>query len=308
MAALPYMQLYVADYLADTAHLTTEEHGAYLLLLFSYWQTGKPLREDRLSSVSRLSNERWASVEQSLKEFFHAQNGTWTHFRVEADLAKVGSKSKNNSEAGKASARARALAKQELENSKLTNVTTNAEQTYQRNVNHARSGDTDTDTDTDQDQKHLSLDATLPLEGELLPDQRAKKRPKKAPVELVTLGQLMAEGCDEQHAKDWLVVRKQKKAPLTVTAWNGVKAQASKAAITPAQAVQIAAENGWSGFNSTWARGESGNGQRAEASRKLSAVELVAARGAERERARQGSVPEYFGQGEFLDAEYSRTE
>ena len=38
MAALPYMQFYVADYLADTTHLTAEEHGAYMLLLFSYWQ------------------------------------------------------------------------------------------------------------------------------------------------------------------------------------------------------------------------------------------------------------------------------
>jgi uncharacterized protein YdaU (DUF1376 family) len=159
MAALPYMQLYVADYLADTAHLTTEEHGAYMLLLFSYWQTGKPLRQDRLASVARLSSERWTSVERTLKEFFHVAQDTWTHFRVEADLEKVGSKSKKNSDAGKASAKARALAKQALAESESTNVGTNvgtsAQQTYQRNVNHARSGDTDTDTDIDTEHQKL---------------------------------------------------------------------------------------------------------------------------------------------------------
>jgi uncharacterized protein YdaU (DUF1376 family) len=149
------MQLYVADYLADTAHLTTEEHGAYLLLLFSYWQTGKPLRADRLASVSRMSNERWACVEQTLSEFFDVKKGLWTHFRVEADLEKVGSKSKKNSEAGKKSAKARALAKQSLEDADPANVSTNVEQTYQRNVNHT---DTDTDTDKEKDQKPLSLD------------------------------------------------------------------------------------------------------------------------------------------------------
>lgn len=196
MAALPYMQLYVADYLADTAHLTTEEHGAYLLLLFSYWQTGKPLRADRLASVSRLSNERWTDVERTLKEFFHVSKGLWTHFRVEADLEKVDSKSKKNSNAGKASAKARALAKQELEENELTNVgtdvATNVEQTYQRNVNHT---DTDTDTEQKQDQK---------------PSSSGKGKAKKSKPEFE-----LPPGIDRMAWDGFLEMRKTIKKPLT---------------------------------------------------------------------------------------------
>ncbi len=146
MAALPYIQLYVSDYLADTQHLTTEEHGAYMLLIFSYWQTGKPLKVSRLQTLARTFNERWPDVKETLSEFFTESNGEWIHSRIEEDLDKVKAKSIKNSEAGKASALARALKKQQESNDCSTNVVTNVPTKRQPKANHT---DTDTDTDTD---------------------------------------------------------------------------------------------------------------------------------------------------------------
>lgn len=163
MAALPYMQLYVADYLADTPHLTTEEHGAYLLLLFSYWQTGKPLRVDRLAHTARLSNERWTSVQRSLTEFFKEVDGVWIHLRVEKDLEKVAAKSGKNSEAGKASAAARALAKQQLERLASEGNSANVGTSVERPLNERSTiEDTDTDTDTDKEQNQKLMSSAEP--------------------------------------------------------------------------------------------------------------------------------------------------
>ena len=109
MATLPYIQLYVSDYLADTMHLTAEEHGAYMLLIMNYWQTEKPIPENRLQGVTRMFNDRWDSVKQTLNEFFEIdENGDWFHKRIQLDLQKVKEKSKQASKAGKLSALKRA--------------------------------------------------------------------------------------------------------------------------------------------------------------------------------------------------------
>lgn len=160
MAALPYMQLYVADYLADTAHLTTEEHGAYLLLLFNYWQTGKPLRAERLSAVTRLSNERWQDVEKTLSDFFYLQDGLWINDRVERDLEAVKSKSIKASDAGKASARAKASRKQGI----VDGCSTSVEADVQRNVNH-----TEADTEADTSKSPCDQQAESPDPKERIP-------------------------------------------------------------------------------------------------------------------------------------------
>ena len=106
MASLPYMQLYVADYLADTAHLTAAQHGAYLLLLFNYWQRGKPLNNsnERLTNVARMSSEEWAEAKPVLSEFFTIDGDEWIHDRIERDLDAVAKKSSKASDSGRVSA------------------------------------------------------------------------------------------------------------------------------------------------------------------------------------------------------------
>lgn len=127
MAALPYMQFYVADYLADTAHLTTEEHGAYLLLMFNYWQTGKKIPKDRLRKIARVSSDRWPDVERSLSEFFRDTGGFWRHERIEADLELVREAQEQRVRAGKASAEARKREKLSKKKSEINGNSTGVE-------------------------------------------------------------------------------------------------------------------------------------------------------------------------------------
>ncbi|HHT1383159.1 TPA: DUF1376 domain-containing protein [Escherichia coli] len=154
MAALPYMQLYIADYLADTMHLSAEEHGAYLLLMFNYWQTGKPIPKNRLAKIARLTNERWADVEPCLQEFFCDNGEEWVHLRIEEDLASVREKLTKKSAAGKASVQARRSRKeadvQTKQERNLTGVQTDVEVVFEHDVNtKATNKDTDKDLKTD---------------------------------------------------------------------------------------------------------------------------------------------------------------
>jgi uncharacterized protein YdaU (DUF1376 family) len=153
MAALPYMQFYVADYLADTMHLTAEEHGAYLLLLFNYWQTGKPLPDNdvRLMNIARVkTNERWTDVKRTLNEYFVNVDGLLIHPRIEADLQFVNDKQKKAVNAGKQSAIAREAIKSAKNKAKITNVGTNVGTNEQR-PQQLETTHTDIDIDIDKD-------------------------------------------------------------------------------------------------------------------------------------------------------------
>ena len=81
------MPLYVADYLRDTRRLTTEEHGAYLLLIMEYWTAGKLPDDDRqLARIVGVTPRKWSLMRANLVS--HFQDG-WVHKRVEEELSKA---------------------------------------------------------------------------------------------------------------------------------------------------------------------------------------------------------------------------
>lgn len=113
MTSPQYMPLYVGDYLADAAHISTLAHGAYLLLIMNYWQRGKalPANDRVLAGVAKLTPEQWADVKLDLADFFQEIDGCWRHKRIEQELETARDKVAKASAAGKASAEARANAR-----------------------------------------------------------------------------------------------------------------------------------------------------------------------------------------------------
>lgn len=167
MAALPYMQFYVPDYLADTIHLTTEEHGAYLLLIFNYWQTGKAIPKNRLARVAGLSPKKWEEVAPIISEFFEEQGEKWFHARIEADLQSVRESQEKKIKAGQASAASRQkAAREQMKEQKRNGCSAVDEQALNEcatNQNHQSSTESSTDnSDAPAKPKPSSRKTTFP--------------------------------------------------------------------------------------------------------------------------------------------------
>lgn len=88
---VPYHRFFWGDYLRDTLHLSTEQHGAYLLLIAAYWTGGRPLEDDdrQLAATAKLSQYKWNLCRPILQRFFFVEGGVWRHNRLEKDLAEA---------------------------------------------------------------------------------------------------------------------------------------------------------------------------------------------------------------------------
>lgn len=108
MSQYPVFPLWTDAYFGDTRHLTTIEHGAYLLLLMTAWRTQDcclPNDDKLLARYAGLSPAQWKKMKPTILHFFKIKDGKLFQLRLNDEREAVKSKSKK----AKANAKARWL-------------------------------------------------------------------------------------------------------------------------------------------------------------------------------------------------------
>jgi uncharacterized protein YdaU (DUF1376 family) len=212
MSAAPFMQLYVADYLGDTQHLTTEQHGAYLLLLMAMWRAGGMLPNDekKLARIARVSARRWHLVAPDVLDFFDIEGDQITQKRLVEEHQKAVSISEKRSNSGSLGGKAKAL------KNKDTGLA-NAKQLL----------------------KHSHIPE--PYKEKEEPNGSSKSTPRK---ELETV-------LDAEHADGVVEHRQRLKKALTVRAARLLAAKFARCP-DPNAAADAMISNGWQGFEPEW--------------------------------------------------------
>lgn len=112
MAEFPALPLWTDAYLGDTTHLTTIEHGAYLLLLMTAWRTrdcALPDDDRLLARYARMSAAQWKRMRPVIAEFFNVDDGAWTQRRLSDEREAVKRFRETQSEKGAKGGKAKSL-------------------------------------------------------------------------------------------------------------------------------------------------------------------------------------------------------
>lgn len=104
-----WMPLNVGHYLRDTARLTRDQHGAYLLLLFAYWTNGGAIAADdaQLAATVKATRAQWRKLKPIIAPYFQERDGLWFNKRAELELVRARGFVEKKSRAGKIAADAR---------------------------------------------------------------------------------------------------------------------------------------------------------------------------------------------------------
>jgi uncharacterized protein YdaU (DUF1376 family) len=141
--SLRYYNRYPGDYARDTAHLTLEEHGAYVLLMdYAYMHDGLvPLETRRIARILGVHTNKAKTLWGSVKLLWKLTPLGYRHKRIDAELAQA--------------------AERQAKGRKLANARWNAVRSATRDANHQSSEEVVVDTTTLSDNEEgEALDAT----------------------------------------------------------------------------------------------------------------------------------------------------
>lgn len=266
-----YYKRNIGDYHKKAGRLSMLEHGAYTLLIDSCYDRERfPSEEEAIDWCWARSDEEINAVKFVLSRFFTLVDGLYVQDRISEEIESYRDRALKNKEIAENRERERREKRERVEHDSCTDrhLTINQEPL--------------TINQEPEDQKHRPAKAELDAAFEVFWKAYPKKVSKK------------------DAAKAWSKIKPDKHQSIMKGLFNHMSCE------------QWVKDNGQYIPNAaTWLNKERWEdeirpyAQRTEASRDNSAVGRVKARAAERERARQGAQPEYFGGGDFIEGEFA---
>jgi uncharacterized protein YdaU (DUF1376 family) len=208
------MPFFIGDYLGDTAHLTTEQHGAYLLLMLAAWKRGGtiPNEATQLAAITRLPLARWKAHAPLLLAFFEAEGDLLAQGRLVKEygiaVAANDAQKANGSKGGRP--------KKQKPN-----------------------------------ETHGFDSGSVRLNPNESPSPSPVKQEQKQDQKTAPDGDLLT-GISPEVAKDFKALRAKLRAPITATAMKGISREAAIAGLSLEAALVMCCERGWRGFKADW--------------------------------------------------------
>lgn len=191
MAEYPAMPLLTDAYIADTQHLTNEEHGIYLRLLMFAWRTTSgtlPDDDKRLGLMVGMTRAKWLKHRPTIVAFFTIEDGKWYQKKLKKQREFVSKKVHKASLAGIASAEAKAL-------KRLETASTDVDVELQLGANNHN-----------HNHNHKKETPIIPSSGDTPKDLFPETKKTKAPRAQKETATAFPEGWKPSDAKvDWAI-------------------------------------------------------------------------------------------------------
>lgn len=231
MSVTPYHKRYHSDALAGFMSLSLEERGAYQTLLDLMYDRGGPILDNErlLAGYMGVSLRKWKTLRESLIEkgkIYVTDDGLLSNSRVEKELENYAKTSRKRAENGLKGAR------KKIENQKKTNK-----------IN-----------ETDLAEPEHDLGYIRNQKPEYPPTPHGGDDRKEGSGRRNSTAPAKPDGVTEPVWRDFLELRKRKRAPLSETALNGIIREARTAGWPLEDALTEAVTRGWQSFKAEFVR------------------------------------------------------